>query len=579
MKTRLRLRQWRAYLVTRIGALPARQFTWSLVALFSVWVVLDVMVFKFTTGIANSSYDAMVRARFYAAAPDPRLVVIDIDEASLAAMGKEFGRWPWPRDTLATLLEFVEQQKPAAIVWDVLFSDADRMSPGGDAAFNAAAAKSLHSHFPVVRLPVANDGSSQITRAVLPGLWAQNVGTPTAAPNSGALSAVALIAPALPALEKGRLGFNNGYVDKDGVLRRYRHFETLPDGSSLQSIVMSVAGALDSEAFARQLKRVDTRTDPKDALIAWRQHKDAYPHVSFAKVFAAAEGQKPAPDIPSFAGKIIIIGSTAPSLHDIHPTPISSVGAGVDSLATALDNALNQRYLLELPRWVQALVAILLCIGLGLWVQFRSVSSLAPALFILPIALVSMSYLSLNGLGVFLDLHVAAALVLVLLGVLRGWCTMRRNHWCSPPPYSDELQAIWVWQRRQPWLDDALDRLIDSVERLAPNCRIVVCDTTVSWPNALRWPELARFAAIVGPHSEMLAVRSRLEPTLMRLAFRHSEPVLVVGKTPGDASPYRELLARQVFQAWANLHKLQVEPQGTTHGDQTRVESATSGKE
>ena len=558
MKTSLRIKQGWAFLASRIGALPARRFTWSLVVLFSVWVVLDVMVFKFTAGIANSSYDTMVRARFHAAPPDPRIVVVDIDEAALAAMGKEFGRWPWPRDTLATVLEFIEQQKPAAVVWDILFSDPDRMSPGGDAAFNAAAAKSQRSHFPVVRLPAANDGMSQFTQSVLPGLWAQQPGRAAQAPAVVPLSTVALIPPALPAIEKSRLGFNNGYVDRDGVLRRYRHFETLSDGSLLQSIVMSVVGDLDPRAYLQHLNHVQTRPDAKDELIAWRKRGDAYSHVSFATVFAAAEGQKPVAGMPSFVGKIVIIGSTAPSLHDIHPTPISSVGAGVDSLATALDNALNQRYLRELPRWAQALVAIVMCIGLGLWVQFRSVSSLAPALFVLPIALVAMSYLSLNGLSVFLDLHLAAALVLVLLAVLRGWCTMRRNHWCSPPPFSELPQAIWVWQRRQPWLDDALDRLIDNVERHAPNCRIVVCDTTVSWPNALRWPELARFAAIVGPQAEMLAVRDRLEPALMRLAFRHSEPLLVVGKTPGDTSPYRELLARQVFQAWANLHKLQV---------------------
>ena len=555
MKTRTRLRQWRVYLASRIGGLPARQFTWSLVALFSVWVVLDVMVFKFTTGIANSSYDTMVRARFYAAPPDPRLVVIDIDEAALASMGKEFGRWPWPRDTLATVLEFIEKQQPAAVVWDILFSDVDRMSPGGDAAFNAAAAKSLHSHFPVVRLPAANDGASQITRNTLPGLWVPSAVPEGPAPKTGASSTVALIAPALPAIEKARLGFNNGYVDRDGVLRRYRHFESLNDASVLQSIVMSVVGALDPPTYLQHLNRLQTRPDTKDELIVWRKRADAYPHVSFAAVFAAADGQRPGTELPSFAGKIVIIGSTAPSLHDIHPTPISSVGAGVDSLATALDNALNQRLLRELPRWVQALAAIVLCIGLGLWVQFRSVSSLAPALFVLPIALLGMSYISLNGLPVFLDLHLAAALVLVLLAVLRGWCTMRRNHWCSPPPYSELPQAIWVWQRRQPWLDDALDRLIDNVERHAPNCRIVVCDTTVSWPNALRWPELARFAAIVGPYSEMAAVRGKLEPALMRLAFRHSEPQMVIGKTAGDTGSYRELLARQVFRAWADLHQ------------------------
>ena len=70
----------------RLGALPARRFTWGLVLIFSVWVLLDVLAIHFTSGMARSSFDAMVRARVVAAAPDPRMVIIDIDEATLARM-------------------------------------------------------------------------------------------------------------------------------------------------------------------------------------------------------------------------------------------------------------------------------------------------------------------------------------------------------------------------------------------------------------------------------------------------------------------------------------------------------------
>lgn len=125
----------------------------ALLAVFCGWIVLDAYVLHWSSGLGQSSYVLMVRHRVWASAPDPRIVVVDIDEASLARMGKEFGRWPWPRDTLATVLDHIEAQQPLAIVWDVLFSDPDRLSPGGDAAFNAAVARSAHSHFSVVRLP------------------------------------------------------------------------------------------------------------------------------------------------------------------------------------------------------------------------------------------------------------------------------------------------------------------------------------------------------------------------------------------------------------------------------------------
>ena len=534
--------RWHERQLQRVGAWPARRVTWGLVLLFAVWVLLDVFVLKLTGGLANSTFDAMVRARVVVAAPDPRIVIIDIDEASLARMGPEFGRWPWPRDTLATVLEHIEAQQPAAVVWDILFSDADRMSPGGDAAFNEAAKRSAHSHFSVVRLPQANDASSQITQAVLPGLWL----TPSNKP-SGPVTTVALIPPALPDVASGQLGFNNGYVDADGVLRRYRYLESLPDGSALKSLPFSVLGAIDKVAAQAYQAGIRGRLASKNELIAWRRHADDYPHVSFADVFAQAEGGKPLTAVPGFAGKVVIIGATAPSLHDIHPTPLSNMQAGVDSLATVLDNMLNQRHIAELPRWLQALLAIGLCIGLALWVQFKSVSSLAPALLALPVALLGVSYLSLNGLPVFLDLNLAAGLALVFLAVLRFWNTLRRNYWCTPPSSSTQGLAIWPWMRSEAWLEGDLDRLIDVVERHAPDCRVMVCDATVTWPATLRWPELARCAAVVGPLASLLAARSTLAPALRLLASRSGEPTLVKGLAD------RDNLVRNVYSAWSAL--------------------------
>ena len=544
-------------LAARVGALPALKVIWGLVVLFSIWVVLDVLVFRITGGLALSTYDAMVRARVHAAAPDPRIVIVDIDEASLARMGKEFGRWPWPRDTLASVLGHIEAQAPLAIVWDVVFSEADRLSPGGDAAFDQAARRSRHSHFSVVRLPPANDAVSEITRAALPGLWfASAAVAPASSPPSVAASApglgqatVALIAPALPAVAAGPLGFNNGYVDSDGVLRRYRYAEPLADGGVLQAIALSVLRAFDAPAATALAHRAVVAFASGGELIAWREKPDVYPRVSIADVFAQADGGKPVVAVPSFSGKLVIIGSTAPSLHDVHPTPLSPMQAGVDSLATVIDNAVNQRALAELPRWLQAVIAVALIVGMALWAQFKSVASLAPALFALPAALMGINYLSLNGLPVFLDLHLAAALALLFVAVLRPWSSLRRAYWCSPPPPGPGPFAVWSLRRAGPWLDDALDRLIDAVEKHAPECRIVVVDASVTWPTTLRWPELATGAAVVGPWAALQAARPKLEPALRRLARPSAEPLAL------SSHPDREKLVATSLAAWSTLGK------------------------
>ena len=520
-----------------VGSLPARRVTWALVAMFSVWVLLDVLALRLTSGMAQSSYDAMVRARVVAAAPDPRIVIVDIDEASLARMAKEFGRWPWPRDTLATVLDFIEKQQPSAIAWDVVFSDADRLSPGGDAAFNAAVSRSRHSHFAVVRLPPANDPVSQLTRTQLPGLWSSGSSTP------GITSTVALIAPVLPAVAASRLGFNNGYPDADGVLRRYRYRETLPDGSQIQSLAASVAASVQAAAG-----KVGDQRHAADELIVWRKVAKAYPRVSFADVFAQAEGAAPLTAVPSFADKVVLIGSTAPSLHDVHPTPLSPLQAGVDVLATAIDNAINERVVGELPRWLQAALAIALCIGIALWAQFKSVDSLAPALLALPLALLGLGYLSLNGAPVFLDLHLAAALALLFLAVLRYWNVLRQQYWRSPPAQTSVPLALWPLSGHEPWYGAPLDRLIDALEQHAPACRLIVVDAHVTWPARLRWPEFASCVAVVGPQDVLLAARAAIEAALRRQVSACAGELV-----PLDVNPVRDKLAHASLAAWAAL--------------------------
>lgn len=526
-------------LTRRLGALPARRVTWGLVLVFSVWVLLDVLVFQLTSGMARSSFDAMVRSRVVAAAPDPRIVIIDIDEATLARMAPEFGRWPWPRDTLATVLDHVEKQQPAAIAWDIIFSDADRYNPGGDAAFNAAVVRSKHSHFAVVRLPSTNDTASALTRTQLPGLWVTSH-LPQASQRT---STVALIAPVLPAVAASRMGFNNGYPDADGVLRRYRYRETLPDGSQIQSVASTVASSL--IPAGKNMAR-DARFD-KDELIVWRKVPEAYPRVSFADVFAQAEGDKPLATVPSFAGKVVLIGATAASLHDIHPTPLSPLQAGVESLATAIDNAINQRVLHELPRWLQATLAITLCIGIALWVQFKNIDSLAPALLALPLALLGLGYLSLNGLPIFLDLHLAAGLALLFLAVLRYWNGLRQQFWRTPTESADKPIALWSIQGIEPWTGIPLNRLIDALEAHAPDCRVVVADASVAWPGKLLWPELVCHAAVVGPALQLQAscavIRSELGPQLLASSGL---------PTPLASSMTRDKLAHACLAAWAD---------------------------
>jgi adenylate cyclase len=60
--------------------------------------------------------DYFVRQYAHKLSPDPDIVIVDIDEASIAAMQDSAGSWPWPRAVHAELLQGIARQQPGRSV-------------------------------------------------------------------------------------------------------------------------------------------------------------------------------------------------------------------------------------------------------------------------------------------------------------------------------------------------------------------------------------------------------------------------------------------------------------------------------
>src|SRR5947207_8232999 len=69
-------------------------------------------------------FDELQRT-FRATWEDTAVRVVDIDEESLARIGQ----WPWPRTKVAALIARLTEAGAAAIAFDVVFAEPDRMSP------------------------------------------------------------------------------------------------------------------------------------------------------------------------------------------------------------------------------------------------------------------------------------------------------------------------------------------------------------------------------------------------------------------------------------------------------------------
>ena len=84
--------------------------------IFTLFIVADATYFQITAKMQHAGFDLMLRYRIFTPKPDPEIIIVDVDEASLAAMAPEYGRWPWPRQVLGEFLEHLERQKPKAVV-------------------------------------------------------------------------------------------------------------------------------------------------------------------------------------------------------------------------------------------------------------------------------------------------------------------------------------------------------------------------------------------------------------------------------------------------------------------------------
>src|SRR5512146_616525 len=164
-----RILKAREQLAERLAQLWKHSFYLYLAGLFTVFAILDTTVLHKTAEMRQAAFDTMVRYRLIVPKPDPDIVIVDIDEASLAAMSRDYGRWPWPRQVLGEFLENIEKQQPKAVVFDILFSDADVFNPDSDAYFDAAIAKTSNTFFPMLLLDPSTDVTSEIKAAQIPG--------------------------------------------------------------------------------------------------------------------------------------------------------------------------------------------------------------------------------------------------------------------------------------------------------------------------------------------------------------------------------------------------------------------------
>lgn len=384
------INQWLANITRRLH----NSFYLYLSALLTVFVLLDAGLFHVGENMRDKAFDLMVKNRIMVPQPDPDIVIVDINEASLSAMAAEYGRWPWPRQVMGEFLENIQAQQPKAVVFDILFSDPDVFNPDSDAYFNEVIAGTDNTFFPMLRLSQESDALSKVTPNMIPGIQYAPADSAIAPPKDQP-NTLAIVLPHFEAaLSSGRLGTHNIYPDKDGIVREYRlwHDES---GWILPSLPLAVG------SFAN----LDVQDMPQNILINWRGKPFTYPFVSFSDVYADMASKVKKRPADEFKNKIVIIGSTAPSLFDLKATAMAKAHPGVEIMATAIDNVKHQDYL---KVWRGRIPYILLSLSL-VWLTalafFKNVDrdKLVKVFGSSQIILLAFSFLIINLTNSYLD--------------------------------------------------------------------------------------------------------------------------------------------------------------------------------
>ncbi len=397
--------------------------------------------------------------------PGNETAIAAIDEKSIS----ELGRWPWPRSTIARLVDLLKKGGAKAIGFDIVFSEPDdradlktidaltaemkksgvtdsnvlnllqrqRASAGEDGILAASIQKAGNitlGYFFHFSQQENEKELAHITQYRMEDHAARIVNSRYSAVNS--LSGTSndgylprAFAPetniSILAAAAQNSGFFNTLPDSDGSNRWAPLVVALGENYYSSLAVSMVCSYLDFPVLSLNLESygansigIGEKTIPTNEsgqlLINYLGPPRTFPHYSVADILS---GTIP-PD--TFRDKIVLVGATAVGIYDLRVTPFSSTFPGVEIHATVIDNILHENFLTHSSfiRMIDVGAIILFGLIMGLLVsRLRPISGMASALLIIAV-FIAMNFLAFFRLNVWLNLvYPLTTMMMIYLGI------------------------------------------------------------------------------------------------------------------------------------------------------------------
>jgi len=294
------------------------------------------------------------------------IVIFLVDQDSLDVYEEQQGlSWPWPREMYSYIIDYCRKGEAKAVFIDLIFSENSVYGPQDDRTLAAAMARSKN-----VFLPLSLSRSPGEIEEAYADLLKEHALMESPFPQQAIHPMKSVSLPVKSLMHSARgLGNTTFAQDKDGIYRRFPLLFSLNE-LLLPSVPLALTRFLDEDQMFAQVP-----FDPSgQMIIRYYGPTGTYTGYSVAAVINSfaqlQEGKKPQIPPEEFKGKIVLVGSSAPGILDLRPTPFSPVCPGVEVLATVLDNLIQEDYIRLLPPYVLLLylgvLSFLTALGISL---------------------------------------------------------------------------------------------------------------------------------------------------------------------------------------------------------------------
>nr|WP_170448775.1 adenylate/guanylate cyclase domain-containing protein [Ruegeria arenilitoris] len=388
-------------------------------------------------------FDVLQRLSPRAFDPDLPVRVVDIDETSL----ENWGQWPWPRTLLTQMVERLGEYGAASIAFDMLFAEPDRYSPSRLLS-DPALADILSAKEEAAQLD--NDilfGAEVSNWPVVMGVAARLTGgDQDIAPKAGIVEigenpAAGLVSvphwtPLAPPLDRdatGIGGVNVSPLGGTGVVRRVPVLWQGPSGVlpglGLEALrvatgepVIFIEGAQGEAGIVLSVELAGLVLPTTENGEVWVRYRPDDPglYLSANDILRSADD----PVLRSqIEGRIVLIGTSAAGLFDMHQTALGESVPGVSIHAQVIEQALLGDMLTRSD--VTAALELLAFIILGVVVTVVMSSFGAVASFmaggIAATVVVGVSWLAFQNQSVLFDATFPLAGGMANFGLLSGY--------------------------------------------------------------------------------------------------------------------------------------------------------------